>query len=91
MNKSQLVDAVVRHSGLTKKDASKAVDAVLVSLSEALGKREEISFVGFGRFKISHRAERDGRNPKTGEKIKISARNVVRFTPSSELHKVVNQ
>jgi DNA-binding protein HU-beta len=91
MNKAQLVDAVAEASGLTKKDSAKAVEAVLTSISAALGKKEEVTFVGFGRFKLSQRAARDGRNPKTGEKIKISARTIVRFTSSKELQTIVNK
>ncbi len=91
MNKAQLVDAVAEASGLTKKDSAKAVEAVLASISTALGKKEEVTFVGFGRFKLSQRAARDGRNPKTGEKIKISARTIVRFTASKELQTIVNK
>jgi DNA-binding protein HU-beta len=91
MNKAQLVDAVAEASGLTKKDSAKAVEAVLASISAALGKKEEVTFVGFGRFKLSNRAARDGRNPKTGEKIKIAARTIVRFTSSKELQATVNK
>lgn len=91
MNKAQLVDAVAEASGLTKKDSAKAVEAVLASIAGALGKKEEVTFVGFGRFKLSNRAARDGRNPKTGEKIKIAARTIVRFTSSKELQTIVNK
>jgi DNA-binding protein HU-beta len=91
MNKAQLVEAVAEASGLTKKDSAKAVEAVLASISTALGKKEEVTFVGFGRFKPSLRAARDGRNPKTGEKIKIPARTIVRFTSSKELQTTINK
>ncbi len=91
MNKAQLVDAVAETSGLTKKDSTKAVEAVLAAISNALCKKEEVTFVGFGRFKISKRAARDGRNPKTGEKIKIPARNKVLFSSSKELQTLINK
>ena len=91
MNKAQLVDAVAEATGLTKKDSLKAVEAVLASISTALCKKEEVTFVGFGRFKLSSRAARDGRNPKTGEKIKIPARTLVRFTSSKELQANINK
>lgn len=90
MNKAQLVDAVADASGLTKKDSTKAVEAVLSVISAALGRKEEVIFVGFGRFKLSERAARDGRNPKTGEKIRIPARTIVRFTSSKELQVSIN-
>jgi len=91
MNKAQLVDDVAEATGLTKKDSTKAVEAVLAAIAKALGKKEEVTFVGFGRFRLSSRAARDGRNPKTGEKIKIPARTIVRFTCSKELLTNVNK
>ena len=91
MNKAQLVDAVAEATGLTKKDSLKAAEAVLSSIFSALCKKEDVTFVGFGRFKLSSRAARDGRNPKTGAKIKIPARTTVRFTCSKELLSGLNK
>ena len=66
MNKSDLVDAVAASADVTKASAGRAVDAVLDSIGDALGKQDTVSLVGFGTFSVRHRAAREGRNPQTG-------------------------
>lgn len=73
MNKSDLVDAVANRADLSKADAGNAVDAVLDTITSVLSGGGKVSLVGFGTFDVRHRAARQGRNPKTGERITIPA------------------
>ena len=89
MTKSDFVDKVAGTSGLSKKDAATAVDAVLKSLEDALSSGDEVSFTGFGKFHVAQRGAREGRNPRTGETMQIAASKVPRFTAGSGLKKAV--
>jgi len=88
MNKADLVEAVAEVVA-TKKEAAAAVDAVLDAIKKALKKGETVTLVGFGTFKVAKRKARKGRNPRTGETIKIPAKKVPVFRPGSELKKAV--
>ncbi len=88
MNKADLVTQVAKVVG-TKKLAADAVDAVLDAIKKALKKGETVSLVGFGTFKVNKRKARTGRNPKTGETIKIPAKKVPVFKAGAELKKAV--
>ena len=90
MNKSDLVDAVAASADVTKASAGRAVDAVLDSIGDALGKQDTVSLVGFGTFSVSKRAARNGRNPQTGKTIKIAAKKVAKFKAGKALDEVVN-
>lgn len=79
MNKSELIDAIAARTDLSKAAAGKALDAVVESIVEAVAKGDSVSLVGFGAFKATARAAREGKNPKTGEKIKIAATTVPKF------------
>lgn len=79
MNKAELVDAVAQKSELTKAAAAKAVDAVLATITETVAKGDSVSVIGFGTFESRKRAARNGKNPKTGEAIKIAATTVPAF------------
>jgi len=87
MNKSELVEAVQSALGgdTSKRAAEEAVKAVLDSIATGVKKDGVVQLIGFGTFKVSERAAREGRNPKTGEKMKIAASKSVRFSPSSNL------
>ncbi|RLI09842.1 hypothetical protein DRO33_06220 [Candidatus Bathyarchaeota archaeon] len=89
MNKQQLVSAIAEKAGLTKKQASAAVDAFMATVKEALSKGEEVRLVGFGTFQVRQRKARKGKNPRTGEVINIPAKKVPVFRPSSELKSLV--
>ena len=89
MTKSDFVDKVASESGLSKKDAGSAVDAVLKSIESALKGGDEVSFTGFGKFHVAERGAREGRNPRTGETMTIAASKVPRFTAGSGLKKAV--
>ena len=79
MNKAELVDAVAAKSEMTKAAAAKAVDAVLATITETVAKGDSVSVIGFGTFESRKRAARNGKNPKTGEAIKIAATTVPAF------------
>lgn len=90
MKKVELVEAVAEAAGLTKTDATKAIDATFAAITEALVKGDKVPLVGFGTFDVSKRAAREGRNPRTGEKVTIAARNAVTFKPGTALKDAVN-
>jgi DNA-binding protein HU-beta len=89
VTKQEFVDQVADRSGLSKKDAGDAVDAFLATVEDALTRGSEVSFSGFGKFSVSQRSAREGRNPATGEKIQIAASRVPRFTAGAGLKKAV--
>jgi DNA-binding protein HU-beta len=90
MNKAELIEAVAAEANLSKADAGRAVDAVVDSITSALGKGQQVSVVGFGTFSVKHRAARSGRNPRTGETIAIPASNVPGFKAGKALKDAVN-
>ena len=84
MTKQEFVDAVAQRSGLGKREAAKAVDAVLETITETLRRRDQINFTGFGKFMTSDRKARMGVNPRNpGEKVHIPAATVPKFTAGS--------
>jgi DNA-binding protein HU-beta len=87
--KSEFVDKVAAESGLSKKDAGAAVDAVISTIESELKSGGEVSFTGFGKFHVANRGAREGRNPRTGETMTIAASRVPRFTAGSGLKKAV--
>jgi DNA-binding protein HU-beta len=89
MTKSEFVDQVAGKSGLSKKDAGTAVDAVISSIEDALRGGNEVNFTGFGKLHVAQRGAREGRNPRTGETMTIAASKVPRFTAGSGLKKAV--
>ncbi|HWF34355.1 MAG TPA: HU family DNA-binding protein [Solirubrobacteraceae bacterium] len=89
VTKSEFVDQVAARSGLSKKDAGDAVDAVLETVEDALKRGSDVVFSGFGKFSVSSRSAREGRNPATGEKIQIAASKVPKFTAGAALKKAV--
>jgi DNA-binding protein HU-beta len=89
MNKAQLINEVAKRSGITKKDAKAAVDAVFSAIKDALAKGHRVRLIGFGTFEVRKRNQRKGKNPKTGQTITIPARKVPAFKASSELKKLV--
>ena len=89
MTKQEFVDQVANQSGLAKKEACDAVDAVLVVIQETLARGGDISFTGFGKFSVADRGARQGVNPQTGERIQIAASRVPRFSAGSALKNAV--
>lgn len=91
MNKAELVEEVAKKTGLTKKVCRDAVDAVISTIKDSLRKREKVTLVGFGSFKVMARKSRRGRNPRTGEEIQIPAKEVPKFEPGRELRQAVSK
>ncbi len=91
MNKKELTDAVADAAGLSKTDASAALDAFVETVTKALKKKKTVTIVGFGTFQTSRSKAREGRNPQTGEKIKIKAKTVPKFKAGKSLKDAVNK
>lgn len=89
MSKQEFVDKVAAETDLSKKDAGAAVDAVLKTIEDELKGGGEVSFTGFGKFHVSERGAREGRNPRTGETMQIAATKVPRFSAGSGLKKAI--
>jgi DNA-binding protein HU-beta len=90
VNRNELVDAVASKADMRKVDASKAVDAVFDSIEGALKKGDEVRLVGFGTFSVARRAASEGRNPRTGERIKIAASKQPKFKAGKKLRDSLN-
>ena len=90
MNKTELVAAIAEKAGLSKKDAEGAVKAFTDTVAEQLKAGEKIQLVGFGTFEVAERAARTGKNPQTGEAIKIPASKAPKFKAGKALKDVVN-
>ncbi|MFN3263503.1 MAG: HU family DNA-binding protein [Aquificaceae bacterium] len=89
MTKAELVSAIAKGAGITKKQADAALRSAIQAVSGALKKSERVAVPGFGIFAVRTRAERKGRNPRTGAEIKIPSRKVVTFRPAKELRESV--
>ncbi|MFK0092114.1 HU family DNA-binding protein [Pseudomonas sp. NPDC090592] len=89
MNKSELVDAVAEAADVSKAKALKVVDVFIDTVKATLSARENVALVGFGTFSTAHRKERIGRNPRTGEALKIAAANKVKFTAGKKFKDAV--
>lgn len=90
MNKSELIDAIAEEADLSKASAGRALDAMLDSITNAMKKDDTVTLVGFGTFTVRNRAARDGRNPQTGEPMKIKAAKVPAFKPGKALKDAIN-
>ena len=91
MNKSELIVAVAEQAALSKKDAEKAVNAVISAVTDALVEGSKVQLVGFGTFEVRAREARTGKNPRTGEAIKIAATKVPAFKAGKALKDAVNK
>lgn len=89
MTKQDFVDAVADRTGMSKRDAGAAVEAMLDTITSTLQNGDSITFTGFGKFSTSHRAARMGVNPRTGEKVHIAATTVPKFSAGSALKSAV--
>ena len=90
MNKTELIDAMASKTGMTKKNAEAALNAFVENVSEELVKCGKVALTGFGTFEVSERAEREGRNPQTGETMKIAASKAPKFKAGKVLKDQVN-
>lgn len=91
MNKTQLVDAIAAKADLNKVQAKAALEEVLSGITQSLKEGDPVQLVGFGTFKVNHRAARTGRNPQTGAEIQIAAANVPAFVPGKALKDAVKK
>ncbi|MBI5310553.1 MAG: HU family DNA-binding protein [Actinobacteria bacterium] len=89
MTKQEFISQVREKAGISNSDATRAVDAVLETISETLKRGGEVSFTGFGKFSVSERSARQGVNPQTGERIQIAASKVPRFSAGAKLKQTV--
>jgi DNA-binding protein HU-beta len=87
VNKDELIRDVAGKSGLEVGQAKRALEATLKAIEEQVGQGNEVRLTGFGKFSVSHRAARQGRNPRTGETMEIAAKSVPRFSAGAELKK----
>mmetsp|Transcript_27149 Transcript_27149/g.35026 ORF Transcript_27149/g.35026 Transcript_27149/m.35026 type:complete len:96 (-) Transcript_27149:748-1035(-) len=90
VNKSELIDAVAAAADISKAKAAQAVDGVTSAVTKALSKGDQVTLVGFGTFSVRERAARTGRNPRTGEEIKIAAAKIPAFKAGKALKDAVN-
>jgi DNA-binding protein HU-beta len=90
MNKSELIEALAERAELTKAQAGKSVDALVEIITTALAKGESVALIGFGTFKQTVRAAREGRNPATGAKLKIAAAKLPKFSAGAALKAAVS-
>lgn len=90
MNKSELVELIASSADISKSSAGDALEAVLDGITGALSGGNSVTLVGFGTFSVSHRTARDGRNPRTGETIKIKASNLAKFKAGKALKDALN-
>ena len=90
MNRKELIDALATKTDSSKADADRALSALLEIISDTLKKGDSLSLVGFGTFEVRKRAARTGRNPKTGEELKIKASKAPAFKPGATLKAAVN-
>ena len=89
MNKGQLIEAIANDANLTKAQAQAALDAFVSNVQKSLKSGDKVTLVGFGTFSTSTRAERMGRNPQTGQPIRIPARRVVKFSAGKALKEAI--
>ncbi|MDQ2068948.1 HU family DNA-binding protein [Natronospira bacteriovora] len=90
MNKQELIEAVAASADLSKADATRAVDSMVDTVTQALKKGDQVTLVGFGTFSVKERAARTGRNPQTGATIQIAASKVPGFKAGKALKDAVN-
>ncbi len=90
MNKTDLIDRLAEEHELTRSFARELVESMFQAITDAAQKGEEVSLFGFGKFKVAERAARKGRNPRTGETVKIAASKSLKFTPALSLKSSLN-
>ncbi len=90
MNKTELIEHIAKHADISKAAATRALDATLSAVKTTLKKGGDVSLVGFGTFAVTKRAGRTGRNPRTGEPIKIKSAKIPKFRPGKALKDALN-
>jgi DNA-binding protein HU-beta len=90
MNKATLIEKMASDLGITKTAAASAVESMIAGITDALRENQRVTLSGFGTWNVSERREREGRNPRTGEPIKINAKKAVRFKSGKQLESILN-
>ena len=90
MNKAELVEAMAKDAGLSKADTGRALDSFLATVQQTLKKGDEVAITGFGKFSVSKRGARTGRNPQTGAALNIKASKTPKFSPGATLKQAVS-
>ncbi len=90
MNKTELIDAIAKDSGLSRADSARAIDSLVNTVQKTLKKGDEVAITGFGKFSVAKRGARNGRNPATGAALKIKASKTPKFTAGQTLKATVN-
>ncbi len=90
MTKNELAERIAQRTGLAASQGRQVVEATIEAISDELAAGGEVALAGFGKFSVSHRAARQGRNPSTGETINIAASKAAKFSPASALKKRLN-
>lgn len=91
MNKAELINAIANETGLSKKDTEATINSFVNVVSNALEKKDSVQLIGFGTFETRYRAARTGRNPQTGEELKIAASTTAAFKPGKVLKEKLNK
>lgn len=89
MNKGELIEALATQTGQSKAAAAKSLDALLELITKTVAKKQDVTLIGFGTFKAAKRAARKGKNPRTGEPLKIPATTIPRFSPGARFKEAV--
>jgi len=90
MNKTQLIDAIAKDSGLSRADSARAIDSLVTTIQKTLKKGDDVALTGFGKFSVVKRGARTGRNPQTGQPIKIRASKAPKFTAGATFKTAVS-
>ncbi len=90
MNKTELVDAIAKDSGLSRADSARAIDSLINTVQKTLKKGDDVAITGFGKFSVAKRGARTGRNPATGATLKIKASKAPKFTAGATLKATVS-
>jgi len=91
LNKSELIEALIKETEVSKAAAGRSIDALIQIITKTVAKKEDVQLIGFGTFKAVKRAARKGKNPRTGEPLKIAAATLPKFTPGAAFKAVVNK
>jgi len=89
MNKQEIIERIAEDSGITRHQATKVLNSIINGIENALSRGEKVTLSGFGSFSVIRRKERKGRNPKTGEIIKIPSKKAIKFIPSKKLKEII--
>lgn len=91
MNKAELIEAIVKETELSKAGATRVLNAMIDTITKTVAKKQDVQLIGFGTFKAAKRAARTGKNPRTGEKLKIAAATVPKFSAGAGFKAAVNK